>query len=414
MMSVHAPSRPPAGISTTSPRRRAITAAVFFLVALSWSPLLPGMLGVPFSVALFGACVVLAALTAGERGLHPGIVALCMLLLSASLLLLLLSQSQLLLLRTAPLPLLIFAAWQTSAARWLPARLCHLLTTFLLIGVAGAVVGLVYALGGGQPILSIVNIDGRENELYLTTMSNYNFLGVIRPSFIYDEPGAFSFILCATVALREVLGLPRRPSYLLLIGGLVTFSLIHLLITLIYFAFRFGVLRTSALVASLLVSLAPVAVQTEELEFFVSRFSVEDGQFAGDNRSNQLENFFAVVHPSMLLFGDVECHSRAERVCEEHGDITSSPATPTYRGGVMALLMQLGVHAALVVAFWRSARWRFSALAMTLMLLQRPYFDISGYGFITVLLIFLMLGQRSGRDLPSLVQRDSKSHLLPL
>lgn len=407
MTSVPALSRPRAGISATSLRRQAITAAAFFLVALSWSPLLPGMLGLPFSVALFGACVVLVALTAAERGVHPGIVTLCMLMLSASLLMFLLSQSQLLLLRTAPLPLLIFAAWQTHAARWLPPRLCHLLTTFLLIGVAGALVGLVYALGGGDPVLSIVNIDGRENELYLTTMSNYNFLGVIRPSFIYDEPGAFSFILCATVALREVLGLPRRPSYLLLIGGLVTFSLTHLLITLTYLAFRVGVLRTSALVAALLVSLAPVAVQIEELEFFVSRFSIEDGQFAGDNRSNQLENFFDVVHPRMVLFGDVECQSRPERVCEEHGDITSSPATPTYRGGVVALLMQLGVHAALLVAFWRSVHWRFSALAMTLMLLQRPYFDISGYGFITVLLIFLMLARKTARVSPSLLERGA-------
>jgi len=140
----------------------------------------------------------------------------------------------------------------------------------------------------------------------------------------------------------------------------------------------------------LLVPLAPLAAQREELEVLVSRFSIEDGQFAGDSRSNQVENFFAVVHPGMVLFGDAECHDRPERNCEEHGDITSSPVTPTYTGGIVALIVQLGVHAGLIVAFFRSRRFRFSALALTLLLLQRPYFEIGGYGFISFLLLFLM------------------------
>ncbi len=385
----HSP-RPCSGASNASLRRGVITATAFFLLTLSWSPLLPVLLGLPFTVALFAAFVVLAGLTAYERGVDPRVTLLCALLLFACLLMLLLSQSTLLLLRIAPLPLLIFAAWQTRGLQGLPERLCSLLTVFLLVGVAGAIAGFIYAYAGGPPILTITNLDGRENALYLATMSNTYIAGIIRPSFIYDEPGAFSFLLCATVALREVLGRSRPASYLLMIGGLITLSLTHMLITLIYLLFRIGPLKTAVLMAALLMPLVPLVTQIEELEFLVDRFSIEDGQLAGDNRSNQVENFLAVVHPGMVLFGDVECNVRPERTCEEHGDISSSPVTPTYKGGIVALIVQLGVHAGLIVAFFRSRRFRFSALALTLLLLQRPYFENSGYGFVTFLLLFLM------------------------
>lgn len=388
-------TRPRAVLANPSLRRRAITATAFFLAALSWSPLLPVLLGLPFSVALFVAFLVLAGLTAAERGVNLRVTLLCLLILSVCILMFLVSQSLLLLLRIAPLPLLIFAAWQTRAVHQLPLRLCELLTRFLLFGVAGALVGLAYAWFGGEPILIIDNLDGRENGLYLTTLSTFNFFGVIRPSFIYDEPGAFSFILCATVALREVLGCSRKASYLLLIGGLVTFSMTHFLITLTYLVVRIGLPRTLLLVAALLVPLAPFLAQSEEFDFVTNRFSIEDGRLAGDNRSNQLENFFAVVHPGMVLFGDAECHQRPERNCEEHGDISSSPATPTYRGGIVALVVQLSVHVGLIVAFFRSRRFRFSALALSLLLLQRPYFEIGGYGYMTFLLLLLMLQRRT-------------------
>ena len=399
--SPHSAPRPRAMASSRSLRRGVITATAFFLVALSWSPLLPGLFGIPFSVALFAAFLPLAALTAAERGVNPRVAVFCVLMLCICLLMLLLSQSTILLLRIAPLPLLIFVAWQTQALPGLPQRLCHLLTVFLAIGVAGALIGVIYALAGGEPILSIANIDGRENGLYLATMSNYNFLGLIRPSFIYDEAGAFSFMLCATVALREALGRSRRASYLLMIGGLVTFSLTHFLITLIYLTFRNGFLKTVTVTVALLIPLVPLAVQNEQLGFLVSRFAIEDGEFAGDNRSEQLKNFLAVVHPAMVLFGAIECQARAERMCEEHGDITSSPVTPTYNCGIVALVVQLCMHTGLIVAFFRSKRFRFSALTLSLLLLQRPYLEISGYGFICFFLLFLMLQQRIRKHVPA-------------
>lgn len=383
----------PLGITVASLQKWAITSTAFFLVALSWSPLLPGLFKIPFSVMLLTVIVFYAVLTTQAVGLDLRVTLPCILLGSVCVVVATLGNSTVLLFRIAPLPMLIFAAWQTKRIPGLPERLCAWLTVFLSVGIVGAVVGFVYALDGGQPTLTIFNIDGRENGLYLSTMTNTIWGNVIRPSFIYDEPGAFSFALCATVALREILGLRRLPSYLLLVGGMITFSLAHIVITFVYLVFRIGWLKTSAILITILVSLASVA-QTEELEFFFNRFSIEDGELAGDNRSNQLQNFFDVVHPSMILFGDVECHPRLDHTCKEHGDISSSPVTPVYRAGIVALVVQLVAHAGLAVAFLRSRRFRFSALALTLLLLQRPFFEISGYGFIAFLLIFLMLKHR--------------------
>jgi hypothetical protein len=389
-------ARPPRG-HAASMRSHAITATVFFLVALSWSPLLPALLRVPINVALLGSFVILAGLTAEDPGIDVRIAGLSVLLLCGSLIVLLATQSPLALLRTAPIPLLIFAAWQARAIQGLPERICSWLTVFLLVGVAGAWLGSAYALFGGEPLLSIINSDGRENGLYLTTMSNTNTFGLIRPSFIYDEPGAFSFVLCATVALREILGRARKPSYLLLFGGLITLSLTHFVIAAIYLVIRIGIVRTAVVATAIAAALSPFAADSDELAFFIGRFAIEDGRLVGDNRSDQIENFAAVVHPSMILFGDVECHRRPEQICEEHGDITSSPVTPTYRGGILALLVQLGVHAGLLIAMARTRRFRFGALALSLLLLQRPYFEIAGYGFLSYLLLFLMFGSHEPR-----------------
>jgi hypothetical protein len=333
----------------------------------------------------------LAMLTGYVRGTSPSIAFVCALMLIAAVGLFAITQSSNLLLRTAPIPLLLLAAHQTRIVEGLPDVLCTWLTRFLVVGVAGALVGFVYAYLGGPPLLEINNIDGRENGLYLSTMSNVYLLGIIRPSFIYDEAGAFSFALCATVALRSILGRSAGPSYFMMLGGLITFSVTHILLTLVFLAFRLGPAKTVAALAALLVVLVPVAATSEEFEFFFSRFEVVDGQLAGDNRSMQIGNFMDIVSPRILLFGDVDCHSRADGLCEEHGDISASPVTPTYKGGFLVLLVQLCVHIALIVVCFRHKRFRFAALSITLLLLQRPYFDVSGYGFLTYLMLFLML-----------------------
>ena len=371
-----------------------ILAVAFFMVAISWSPLLPGLLGIPFSAALFVAFVVHFTLTTARYGTSRLALGFCVFWLCASALMMVLSDSVILLTRTAPIALLVFSAYQTCRIPGMAERLCKVLTIFLQIGVVCAAIGMVYAFAGGQPLLTITNVDGRENSLYLTTMSNFVFLGIIRPSFIYDEPGAFSFLICAVVALREILRMSRGPSLMMLVLGILTFSITHMIILLLFLVTRYGALRTAIVLAAVLVPLVPRFQGLEELAFITDRFSVVDGDFSGDNRSDQLTNFARIANPTIFAFGDIECQWHVDKTCEAHGDISSSPVTPVYKGGLLALLTQIAVHVGLIVAFFRRKTFRFGALAMSLLLLQRPYFEIAGYGFLTYLIVFLMFDIR--------------------
>lgn len=376
---------------------RVISCTAFFVAALSWSPLLPGALGFPFVLALLLSFFVFVTLTLLLHGTTPLPLLLMFGMLVACVVFMGISQSSVLLMRTTPIPMLAFMAYQATRVPGLAHALCRALTVYLMIGVVGALIGQAYALSGGVPLLTIANIDGRENSLYLTTMSNFNWLGVIRPAFIYDEPGAFSFLICATVALREVLGMRRGPSLFLLIGAVTTFSITHWIVTVIFLVLRFGLLRVAVVVALIIIPLLPTLGSLEELEFITERFEVSNGEFAGDNRSNQLRNFADAVDGQIVLFGDIECQARPEKVCHEHGDITSSPATPLYKAGLLGLIPQLVVHLALLLLLVFVPQYRFAALALTILLLQRPYFEISGYGFMTYLTTLLMIQSRRFR-----------------
>lgn len=359
-------------------------------MAICWSPLLPGLLSVDSSLAFVTAFALFTALVFAKRGVDIPQSALALLLMACCLLLFLATGSRTLLARTVPVPLLIFAASQAASIQKLPEAICNALTAYLTVGVVLSIVGFVYAFGGGEALLSIANPDGRENALYLTTMTNFWVGNVIRPSYIYDEPGAFSFLLCATVALRELLGKRFWPSLFLMLGGLITLSLTHLLIALLFLTTRLGFVKTCVLTAAVLVGGYMASEDIDMFDFFTARFVVEDGKLTGDNRSNQMGNLIDIINPKIFLFGDVVCHDRPDRSCPEHGDISSSPATPVYRGGLFLLSVQLVVHVSLIMAFVRRKRFRFAALTFTVLLLQRPFFDGVGYGFITFTAVFLM------------------------
>lgn len=369
---------------------RVLSATAFFMVAISWSPLLPGLLSLNSSIAFLGAFLLFAAVSVFERGISIRLALCCTLLLIGSMILLVATQSITLWNRTAPLGLLIFAAHEIAAIHRLAESVCRLLTVWLVTGVVLSIVGFIYAYTGGEPLLSIANPDGRENYLYLTTMSGSPIGSVIRPAWVYDEPGAFSFLICATVALRHMLNKSARPSAFLMLGGLITLSLTHLIIAVLFLISRLGVLRAVMLAVALALSAHLVVPELEEFDFVTARFAIEDGRLAGDNRSNQIENFTAVVNPRMLLFGDIECHAYPDHSCDRHGDISSSPVTPVYYGGLLFLAVQIVVHLALLLAFFSRSDFRFPALILSILLLQRPYFAGFGYGLITYLVLFLM------------------------
>ena len=111
----------------------------------------------------------------------------------------------------------------------------HLSTFVLIFLCVGALLSFFYALLGGAPLWGFPNPDGRENYLYLLSLTNSVWGGFIRPSAIYDEPGAFSFFICSVVTLRVLLGFDKKLTWFLALSGLITFSLAHI-IFFVFFA----------------------------------------------------------------------------------------------------------------------------------------------------------------------------------
>ena len=372
----------------------------FLMVAVSWSPLLPGLFSVNSSLFFLGSFVPFAAIIGYQQRLNIRLVLICCTLLAVSLLSLMLTQSTTLWNRTAPLGFILFAAYYIARDRRLVESLCAALSVWLGVGIVMSMTGLFYAYVGGDPLLAIENPDGRDNLLYLTTMSGPPLGNVIRPSWVYDEPGAFSFLICSVVALRHVLKRATKWSWLLMIGGLVTLSLTHALLMVVFLLFHLGVLRTTALAALLVTGVHSLAPEVEDLDFVTARFVIEDGRLAGDNRSDQIENFMNIASVQTLFFGNIECHDRPDRSCDEHGDISSSPATPTYYGGLILLMAQIATHAALVIAFFKRRDLRLPAMFLTILLLQRPYFAGFGYGLMAYVSVFLMFSSTREKPIP--------------
>ncbi|HFO2307891.1 TPA: O156 family O-antigen polymerase, partial [Escherichia coli] len=135
-----------------------------------------------------------------------------------------------------------------------------------------------------------------------------------------------------------------------------------------------------------------------EFDFFYNRFNTENGTFSGDNRSMQISNYLNVVNENMFLLGDYKCHDNINQRCESHGDISSSIVTPIYKGGILQLLLQIITHA---IIFWLALRERkliFPALVLTILLLQRPFFDVVGYSVMIYYSIFLMFNFKVFKD----------------
>jgi len=110
-------------------------------------------------------------------------------------------------------------------------------TSFIIILLIGAWIAFMYVLSGGHSIFEVIRVDGKPMYLFLTTFSNsWNpYLNSIRSAGIYDEPGAFAFVICTVAALRHISGKDKKTTWVILFLGLVTLSLAYLIYVIFHF-----------------------------------------------------------------------------------------------------------------------------------------------------------------------------------
>jgi hypothetical protein len=265
------------------------------------------------------------------------------------------------------------------------ARLFVQYMTGLLAALAAAgLVGQVYAYLGGAPLLTIDNPDGRPASLYLLTMTNDVVDNLIRPSGVFDEPGALAFYICMTAACRRVLDMPPKGTWLLLAGGLVTLSLAHL----VYVAFHLlserllSARALRALLASALV-LAPAslhpALQRTVQERIGARLAMEDGRLAGDNRTELVGQAAAYLDPGTAVVGlDPLCVTDWSACGRKFKRFGENILTPLVQGGVLTTWPYYVILAGLLLDGLRGRR-HLCHLGVAALLLQRPYVLNAGY-----------------------------------
>lgn len=352
--------------------------ALAYLLAIGWSPFFLGHLGLSPLLTYTPVLLMLGGWLLIRKKIKMASIYLPLVILIWAGIGAIFTQSRDYFIQFAFLPISIFVCINFIANHkngvW---QVALNLSNLMLLGLIGGWIGFFYAFFGGAPILEFQNPDGRINQLFLTTFSNTQIGNIIRPSFIYDEPGAFSFVICFTVAVREMLGLPRAKSIVLMLGGLITFSLTHIIILILYFLWINARLFLVAIASMAII--ASSLIENESFDFFFDRFQIIDGKPAGDNRTNQFENFMNVADLRLVMLGNYKCHSRDNKLCPEHGDISSSPVTPLYLGGALLLIVQIAVHFFLLKVIIESSRHRMTAIIISLLILQRPFFISYGY-----------------------------------
>lgn len=275
----------------------------------------------------------------------------------------------------------------------------NIATTFIFVLLVGAVFGTIYAYYGGSSILQFKGAGGLHYQLYLTTLTPVQLGGFIRPSSLFDEPGALSFITCFIAALRHNVGANKKITWAILGLGFITASVAHLLYVIFHAAqevksFKSAdklikVLFIFLLVMFFLSFLPPV--QDIISRFLLSRFATGEINNLGMDRFipflnaiehlNNIETFLFGIHPDCGL---------GRATCGEHGfkPYGYNPLTLLTGWGVF---LSLPYYLSLTYLLYMAIRKRnFIIFGVFALLLQRPYVMSYGYSMFILLTILVI------------------------
>ena len=274
-----------------------------------------------------------------------------------------------------------------------------------IVSVLALVVLLLAALSfvavylGVEPVLTTENRDGRPLHVFFSSLSNAYRGNVVRPSGIFDEPGALSFFVCAIACLRRMFGKSERLTWVLLGLGFVTLSLAHVIYAL--FHFLSSVKLRKYLTPAPLVVLAVIAVVTFSglgqvfQDRLIARFDPTGEKIiAGDNRSERLMGGVYIIQndPSVWVVGiGPECVEHV-RGCEQTmPPFASAPLEPLV---LLGAVQSWPYYWMLVVFFLAPLMGRryWVVFGFGLLLLQRPYIMHLGYSFVSFLIFAMTLG----------------------
>ncbi len=281
----------------------------------------------------------------------------------------------------------------------------YILSNILLMILFGAFFSFVYALLGGGSIFEVINPDGRESYLYVTSMTNWVLGNLIRPSGIFDEPGTLSFLVCFVCAARHLLGFNKKNTWVMLALGFVTLSVAHGIYVFFHLlSERLKIkhvllIGVAVLCVFLLISLNSSLYMLLD-EHFLSRFTYVSGKgFVGDNRTLLLSNAVSMLSFKSFIFGiDSSCISNVEVCDARYNSFGENPLSLLVLTGIG---LSFPYYIILVLFFWFGIQKRSNLVlfALGLLLLQRPY--VMSYGYSLLIMLLLKVGAWIVKNYPS-------------
>ncbi len=260
---------------------------------------------------------------------------------------------------------------------------------FLFILEIGALLGFIYVFIGGKSIFSFPNPDGRENYFFPFTLSNVYRGKLIRPSGIYDEPGAFSFFIVSIALLRIYYKKGSSQTFILLLLGLITFSLAHIISFIILL---FPILRDMDkkqrkitlifLLFFLLILFFLFYDILNSLIFLRLTINKTTGRFNGDTRTAQIPNTLRLIKDNGLFWGNFLM--TRDYVINNYGVISENPLSQLARFGIFISFPYYSFLFICIIAFFVTKKFLY--LAIIGLFVQRPYSHLFGYA--TFFIIF--------------------------
>ena len=278
-------------------------------------------------------------------------------------------------------------------------------TALMLVILIGAILGTVYAYYGGNPQIQFFNPDKRPNWLYLTTLTNSQFGNYIRPSGIFDEAGALSFITCFVAALRHSLDSNKKVTWVLLALGLITSSVAHFIYMLMHAIQEvkgfenIKIWLKSIFVVIFFIILMILYQPTNEIfsTIFLNRFSDTNIGTLGQDRIKTLINAIGYININTFIFGlNSDCAVNHE-ICATYrlNNYGFNPLTLLVHWGVVVAFPYYLVLAYLLINSIR--KYNFVIFGVFLLLLQRPYVMSYGYSLLIFLTVYVLVNMHTSK-----------------
>ncbi|HIF9275867.1 TPA: hypothetical protein ACX6QR_003939 [Photobacterium damselae] len=272
-------------------------------------------------------------------------------------------------------------------------KLVEVLTKILFVILFLAWIAfLIFLLITPQPLF-LVPFGINTISFYYGTITNT--INILRPAGIFIEPGAFSFFICIVAFFREYLRLNSTKTFILLVLGLVTMSLTHIIVLLLFSTIFLKKIKNILLIGILgfiiFLTLPKDIVENISTSFdkiVMSRLIMTgDGKLSGDNRSERLNNAISLIDSENFLIGTGRESYSEERPTD------SNPLTILLQYGFFVYILYTAIILLYLIQVFKCRNVIF--LIPIILILQRPYLMLVCYSISYITPLFLILSKNN-------------------